>query len=382
MVLVITRLLFILALAAVAYGTADALEIQHFHALLGAILLSIAIIAIDVAARRKSIASISAIFFGLIAGLVTSLLLGQVVSYITIIPWMNKNLQQPLTLIGTVILCYVFISVIMQTKNDYRFIIPYVEFMPDKKGSRPVLLDTSAIIDGRIADLCETGLFDSQIVLPRMVLQELQNIADSADRLKRNRGRRGLDILNRLQSNRRISISILDRSALSAETAAEDGHEVDARLVTMAAELGGRIITVDYNLNKVAQFRGVPVININDLANALKPAVLPGEMMNVGIVKHGEAAGQGVGYLEDGTMVVVENARELVGREVRLSVTSVLQTSAGRMIFGRLDRGSDHAAGRSSRKNGSGARGESSSDAPAPPSSGSGADSNATTADD
>ncbi len=337
MVLIITRLLFILVLAAVALGTAEALGVAQLYALGVAMTVSLITIALDIAARRKSIASISAIFFGLLAGLITSLLLGQVIN---ITAWVEPEFKQPLTLIGTVILCYVFISVIMQTKNDYRFIIPYVEFVPDKKSSRPLLLDTSAIIDGRIADLCETGIFDSQILIPRFILQELQAIADSPDRLRRNRGRRGLDMLNRLQGNSRVSIRIYDKPShlLEHEAAPDAAEDVDALLVNLASELDGRIITVDYNLNKVAQFRGVAVININDMASSLKPVVLPGETMTVAIVKPGEAAGQGVGYLEDGTMVVVENARELTGQEVSLSVTSVLQTSAGRMIFGRYDR--------------------------------------------
>jgi len=169
--------------------------------------------------------------------------------------------------------------------------------------------------------------------VPRFILAELQAIADSSDKLKRNRGRRGLDILNRLQASDKTDIQILDAHV----SRVEDAGDVDAKLVALAEHLDGRVVTNDYNLNKVAQLRGVDVININDLANALKPIVLPGETLRVKVIKPGEEAGQGVGYLEDGTMVVAEQARDAIGQEITIVVTSILQTSAGRMIFGRLN---------------------------------------------
>jgi uncharacterized protein YacL len=192
-------------------------------------------------------------------------------------------------------------------------------------------LDTSVIIDGRIADIAETRIVDAEMIVPRFVLQELHTIADSGDKLKRNRGRRGLDVLNRLQSSTVAHIRIMDVRIERTD----EGKGVDELLVDLANKLDGRVVTNDYNLNKIAQLRGVPVININDLANALKPVFIPGETMSVRIIKPGEEPGQGVGYLDDGTMVVVEAARDKVGQEVTVSVTSVLQTSAGRMIFGR-----------------------------------------------
>jgi len=228
---------------------------------------------------------------------------------------------------------FMCVSFVLQTKDDFRFVIPYVEFARQSKGARPLLLDTSVIIDGRIADISETRILESQVVIPRFILAELQSIADSDDKLKRNRGRRGLDVLNRLRASDKIDIEILDARIASVENL----QEVDAKLVALASHLDGRVVTNDYNLNKIAQLRGVDVININDLANALKPIVLPGESMNIKIIKPGEEAGQGVGYLEDGTMVVAEQGRDYIGREIVILVTSVLQTSAGRMIFGRLD---------------------------------------------
>ena len=228
---------------------------------------------------------------------------------------------------------FVCTSFVLQTKDNFRFMIPYVEFSKQTKGARPLLLDTSVIIDGRIADIADTKILESDVIVPRFILAELQTIADSDDKLKRNRGRRGLDILNRLQNIGKIDIQILDADVPDTDKITT----VDAKLVALAKHIDGRVVTNDYNLNKIAQLRGVDVININDLANALKPVVLPGESLTVKVLKPGEEPGQGVGYLEDGTMVVAEQARDVVGREITITVTSVLQTSAGRMIFGKLD---------------------------------------------
>ena len=189
------------------------------------------------------------------------------------------------------------------------------------------------MIDGRIADLVETSVFDNQLVMPRFVLSELQAIADSSDKLRRSRGRRGLDILNRLRTNPQVDLRIYDR-----ETPEMAGQPVDMKLVLLAKHLQGKVVTGDYNLNKMAKIHGVPVINLNDIANSLKPVFLPGEHLEVRIVKPGEEPGQGVGYLDDGTMIVVEGGRDHIGGTVRINVTSVLQTSAGRMIFGRYHR--------------------------------------------
>jgi uncharacterized protein YacL len=230
------------------------------------------------------------------------------------------------------VICYFCISLLIQTKDDFRFIIPYVEFAKEVKGRKPYVLDTSVVIDGRIADVVETEVLDTQLIMPRFVIAELQGIADSADKLRRSRGRRGLDVLNRLRTNEKVDLQIFDRDL--PEFA---GQPVDMKLVLLAKHLNGSVITNDYNLNKVAKLHGVGVINLNDLANALKPVFLPGESIDVRIVKPGEESGQGVGYLDDGTMVVVEGGREHLNRQVRVAVTSVLQTSAGRMVFGRSD---------------------------------------------
>jgi uncharacterized protein YacL len=190
------------------------------------------------------------------------------------------------------------------------------------------VLDTSVIIDGRIADICKLGFLEGTLIIPRFVLSELQNIADSPEPLRRTRGRRGLDILNEIQKQVTIDVRI-------SEVDFPDMREVDAKLVRLAKDMSAKIVTNDFNLNKIAQFQGIDVLNINDLANALKPIVLPDEDFVIKIIKEGKEPGQGVGYLDDGTMVVIENGGKLIGKEVKVRVTSVLQTSAGQMIFTR-----------------------------------------------
>jgi len=206
---------------------------------------------------------------------------------------------------------------------------------PDR---RYKVLDTSVIIDGRIADVCETGFVDGTLVVPQFVLKELQLVADSSDALKRNRGRRGLDILARIQKMASVEVIISDMDFPTV-------REVDLKLIELARVLKGKIVTNDFNLNKVAQLRGIEVLNINELANALKPVVLPGEFMKVFILKEGKEYNQGVAYLDDGTMVVIDNARRLIGKNIDIVVTSVLQTTAGKMIFGRhIESGQQGAA--------------------------------------
>jgi uncharacterized protein YacL len=202
-------------------------------------------------------------------------------------------------------------------------------------GERPVkrvykIFDTSVIIDGRVADICETGFMDGILLIPHFVLRELQQVADSADALKRNRGRRGLDILQRIQKMAGITVQFVENDYPAI-------REVDMKLIELAKEFEAKIVTNDFNLNKVAQLRGVEVLNINELANALKPVYLPGETMKVFILKEGKEFNQGIAYLDDGTMVVVDNARKMIGKTIDSSVTSVLQTTAGKMIFGRYE---------------------------------------------
>jgi uncharacterized protein YacL len=303
-----------------------------------AAILAIGIFAvtIDVFVRNKEITTISAIYFGLLMGL----LLGTLFS-MALLPLVKEyfperyasQMEQILRFLIILVCCYISMSTLLQTKDEFRFIIPYVEFAKQVKGVKPLVLDTSVIIDGRIADICDTRIIDTKLIVPKFVLQELQGIADSSDKLKRNRGRRGLDMLKRMQNNSKVEVVLHDGNLPELR----DVQKVDERLVVMAKALDARVVTNDYNLNKIAQLQGVEVINLNEVANSLKSVALPGEMMSVRVVKQGDQLGQGVGYLDDGTMVVVEQGRSHIGQEVAITVTSVLQTPAGRMIFGRVD---------------------------------------------
>jgi len=295
----------------------------------GIILLALTVISLDMMVGRKQLDTVSAVYLGLIVGLFLTYVMR--LAFSSVLPE-KMPLTQWASLVLGMILCYICISFLLQTKDDFRFIIPYVEFVKEIKGLKPYVLDTSVVIDGRIADVVETKILDNQLIMPRFVISELQAIADSSDKLRRGRGRRGLDILNRLSNNTEVDFKVYDR-----ELPEFAGQPVDLKLVLLAKYLQGKVVTNDYNLNKVARLHGVGVINLNDLANALKPIVLPGEALEVRIVKHGEEAGQGVGYLDDGTMIVVEGGREHINKNVKIAVTSVLQTSAGRMIFGRCE---------------------------------------------
>lgn len=300
------------------------------------IVLGIIVIAVDIFTKHKEITTISAVFFGLLMGFLLGSLLWMALEPV-IRQYMQMaghgDLVQPARLLITLICCYVAVSLLLQTTDEFRFIIPYVEFSKQIKGGRPLVLDTSVIIDGRIADICETGIVDTKLIIPRFVLQELQGIADSSDKIKRNRGRRGLDILKKIQTNNKLEVQLHEANL----TELRDVTKVDERLVILAKFLGARVVTNDFNLNKIAQLQGVEVINLNELANALKLVALPGEHLNIKIIKQGDQIGQGVGYLEDGTMVVVEQGKHAIGQDVVITVTSVLQTQAGRMIFGKIE---------------------------------------------
>src|SRR5947209_14519902 len=300
------------------------------------IIFVIAAIAVsgDLFVRHKQITTISSVYFGLLLGLVIGSLFSMALEpFLLKGPPPVRDLVQPLRLLIILISCYISVSTLLQTKDEFRFVIPYVEFSKQVKGGRPLVLDTSVIIDGRIADICDTGIIDTKMIVPRFVLQELQSIADSSDKIKRNRGRRGLDMLKRMQNNPRVDLQMHEANL----TELREVQKVDERLVVLAKALGARVVTNDFNLNKIAQLQGVDVINLNELANAMKSVALPGEALTLRVVKQGDQIGQGVGYLDDGTMVVVEHGRGAIGQEVEITVTSVLQTPAARMIFGRID---------------------------------------------
>ncbi|MFH1372048.1 MAG: PIN/TRAM domain-containing protein [Planctomycetota bacterium] len=341
MLLWIIRAFFFVIIAAVLVLNLTSYEVSggpvaNFYALLlSGLALVVATFLIDFATPKKSLAALAGVFFGLIVGIVISWALAQVLDMIIDIYHIELSVTAIKTLkwmIG-ICICFLIISIVIRTKDDVRFVIPYVEFTKQTKGARPFVLDTSAIIDGRIADLYKSKLFDAPLIVPRFVLNEIQLVSDSADKLKRNRGRRGLDILKDMQSDKAIDITIDD--TVVAEI--EELKGVDQKLIPFSKNCGGRLVTTDYNLSKVAAVRDVDVLNINDLANSLKTIALPGENMKVRIIKPGEEPTQGIGYLDDGTMVVVEDARNKIGKDIILAVTSSLQTSAGKMIFGKFE---------------------------------------------
>ncbi len=307
-------------------------ETTHYFATLVSLLVGLlvagSIVTLDVLFQKKTVATIVSLVLAIIVGVLLEWMVSRIVQVSGAATKIEPNLWSWIELTMLVLFCYVAITTILQTREDFRLVIPYVKLSQEGQEVTPFVLDTSVIIDGRIADIAETGVLDNTLVVPRFVLNELQGIADSADRLKRNRGRRGLDILKRLQECKRTRVELRD-------ILTETEEAVDTKLIRTSKAIRGRVVTNDFNLNKIAQLQDVEVININDLAQALRPVVLPGEEMEVKILRPGEEAGQGVGYLEDGTMVVVEQGREMIGQKAVITVNNVYQTSAGRMIFGR-----------------------------------------------
>jgi uncharacterized protein YacL len=306
---------------------------------LGAV-VGLLMIAFEMRVRRASLKSLIGAAVGSLLGIVGAFLIGVLIS-IQKEAAVSAEMQTFLTISLAFFMGYIGLMV-GAAKGDYLDLTALGGIFSDKTG-RPdyKILDTSVIIDGRIADVAETGFLGGALIIPHFILNELQQVADSPDSSKRQRGRRGLDMLQRLRNNSKLDVQIVETDFPAVK-------EVDLKLIELGQQLEAVIVTNDFNLNKVSQLRGVEVLNINELANALKPVVLPGEIMRVFILKEGKEYNQGVAYLDDGTMVVVDNARRLIGKTADISVTSVLQTTAGKMIFGRLFDGEDSAVAESS----------------------------------
>lgn len=294
-----------------------------------AVCLAAGIAIIDVLTSHKRINTLFGFFLGLLIALLGTYALGRVIDLLVDIYDIQKpDLVATTKILVGISLAYLCVTTVLATQDDFRLVIPYVEFAKQLRGPRPLILDTSALIDARIADLCSTGIIQYPVVIPHFVVAELQLLGDSSDKLKRGRGRRGLDIITRLQRTPGLDISI-DETPIP-------GKAVDQMLVELARRMEAIILTADIGLNRVAGIQGVRVLNLNEVANALKPALIPGEQFSIRLLKPGEQPTQAVGYLEDGTMVVAEDGRPHIGRQVTLAVTSSLQTAAGRMIFGRV----------------------------------------------
>jgi uncharacterized protein YacL len=345
MVLTILRALFVLLMAAAGwYLLASSTVLREYtgYSLAVTLAFGVLIICVDILAPRSKLQLFSGTFFGLFVGLLITYALSFVVKlilpqYFEMIPrTLSRNDQVTLEFFVNLILglvcCYLCISFVLQTKDDFRFVVPYVELKRQAKGAHPIVLDTSVLIDGRVHDVAATGIIQHRLFVPQFVVDELHALADSADKHKRGRGRRGLDMLAKLQNLKSVDLVIYDSSVHGGT----EQEGVDQKLISLAKQLDASVLTTDFNLNKVAQLHGVNVINLNDLASALRPVVLPGEKMVVNVQKPGEGTGQGVGYLEDGTMVVLEQARDHIGEDVEFTVTKLHHSSAGRMIFGRV----------------------------------------------
>lgn len=325
MTLLAARILFIIASALIGYQALG--EKAGFWGILAGLGAGIAIIFMEMGMRRASMRGLSSTVFGLILGLIMAKLVSDAFSLATI----SNDALSIIKVTVTLLFCYLGMALGLRGKDEFNIIIPYVRLRRQDQSEEVTLLDTSVIIDGRILDICKTKFLENRIVIPKFVLRELQQIADSTDPIKRQRGRRGLEILNTLKREAGVNITIHEEDI-------PELTEVDAKLVKLAKLLEAKILTVDFNLNRIASFQGIKVLNINELANALKPVVFPGEQMQIKLLKEGKEYNQAVGYLDDGTMVVVEDSRKLIGQEVKVAVTSVLQTQAGRMIFTKLQR--------------------------------------------
>ncbi len=320
------RALFVLASAGTAYSMGLDLGRPFMFLLIG-ILGSFAVIAAEWFVSKGPIALISSIVFGSLLGLLFATLAVSVVALAVETDTMDL-VRDDLTGALIVIFSYLGIAFIYQSRDKFNLIVPYVEFRREEKGLRSTVIDTNIIIDGRIADIIRTGFLDGPIIVPQIVLSELHQLADSADKLKRERGRLGLEVLNELQADDELDVRVQDM-------AIDDERPVDEQLVRIARMLNAKLMTNDFNLNRLATIEGVSVINLNELTNALKTVALPGEQLTVKLINRGEQPGQAVGYLPDGTMVIVEEADRLIGEEVPVVVRNTITRETGRMIFAR-----------------------------------------------
>ncbi len=326
LVMWVIRVIFIIISAFAGYSCGSFLNIPKWQGFGAGLVFAIVVVIIERLLKKVSLKEIIATLFGLVAGLVAANLLVYLTSVI-IEEDKNGVILRMIAAGSSLTLGYLGMAVAYKKRNEFEFLVSSgSNHVMRTQSNETKILDTNVIIDGRIVDICETGFIEGTIIIPRFVLNELQYIADSADVLRRNRGRRGLDILHRMQKSPNINVKIVEEDF-------PDIKEVDAKLIVLAKSMEGKVVTNDFNLNQVAELQSVVVLNINELANAVKPVILPGETMTVKVIKEGKEQAQGIAYLDDGTMVVVENGRNLIGQTLDVVVTSILNTAAGRMIF-------------------------------------------------
>lgn len=322
--LVLVRIFFILVFSALGYQVGISYDNPYLGGVLAAV-LSLFVVFVETVFKNISLRGLSATVCGLLLGFV----MARIVMWTLMLLPIQPHIVETMNIFTIFVFAYLGMVIGLRGQDDFHLVIPYVHFKRQQQFEDIILLDTSAIIDGRIMDLLETGFIEARLYVPRFVLGELQTISDSQDPIKRQRGQRGLEILKSLQNQKSVELKIHKQDI--------DGKGgVDEKLVKLAVLLDAKLMTTDYNLNRVASIQGVKVLNINDLVRALKPVYLPGESFMLKLIREGKEHNQAVGYLEDGTMVVVEHAQKQVGRTVRVAVTTMLQNPSGRIIFTKI----------------------------------------------
>ncbi len=324
MTLLIIRIFFVLLSAVVGYQIGE-INGNVLIGLFGGIGFGLVLIILESKMYRVSLRGLSSMVFGLVLGMIIAKLITDILALLPLSIYSISIFRVVLTIVFS----YLGVSMALRGKDEFNLIIPYVRFRKETFYENVVILDTSAIIDGRIVDISKTDFFQARLVVPRFVLKELQNLADLKDGLKRERGRRGMEILSLMQKDPDIDIKV-------HEDDIPDVAEVDDKLLHLAKRIEAKICTTDFNLNRNAGIQGIRILNVNELVNAVKPIVFPSDQLLVKLVKEGTESNQAVGYMDDGTMIVVADARDKVGKEIKVEVTSALQTQAGRMIFAKL----------------------------------------------
>ena len=324
MTLIFIRVFFVLICTVVGSQIGSIYQQEILGLGLG-LISGVILILLEAGLRRVSVRGLSSMVFGLVLGIIMAKLLTDILSLLPL----GERFHAILKVVLTVIFAYLGAVMALRGKDDFNIIIPYVRLRRQDTREEMAILDTSAIIDGRIFDVSKTNFFETRMVVPRFVLHELQRIADSEDSIKRQRGRRGIELLRAMQKDSAVDVRIHEDDIAG-------NQDVDSKLILLAKTIDAKICTTDFNLNRVATIQGVRVLNVNELANAVKSVVYPGETMDIKLLKEGKEHNQAVGYMDDGTMIVVSDARTLIGQNVKIEVTSVLQTQAGRMVFARL----------------------------------------------
>ncbi len=324
--LLFLRIFFIILFAGLGYalGGEDAVIFAAISA--GT---AIIIVLFEIFGRKASLKGLSSAVFGIILGLLLAFIFSETLSQFSLLKGVSATIIDNIKMFVTFVFVYLGLTLGIKGKDDFHLIIPYVKFRRQEMREETIVVDTSVIIDGRIMDIVKTGFVEAKFIIPRFVLNELHALADSTDHMKRQKGKRGIEILHALKQEPNVDIEIYDQQV-------EGVKSVDEKIVKLGQEQDAKVMTTDYNLNRVAQLQGVKVLNINDLANALKPTFIAGQQFELKLIKEGKEHNQAIGYLEDGTMVVVEGGKRLIGKTVMIEVTSVLQSSSGRIVFTKL----------------------------------------------